>query len=60
MIHGPSSANANVEIKFLYIKKASLNITLFQTHLKLAKEWGNTWHISNYIQWTLENETENK
>ena len=28
------------EIKFLYIKKEKLNYQLYQTHLKLVKEWG--------------------
>jgi hypothetical protein len=31
------------EIKFLYKKKALLNKQLYNTHLLLAKQWGNTW-----------------
>ena len=33
------------EIKFLYMKKEKLNKELYQVHLKVAQEWGNTWHI---------------
>jgi hypothetical protein len=33
------------EIKFLYMKKDQLNKKLYQAHLKVAQEWGNTWHI---------------
>ena len=48
------------EINFLYTKKANLNKTLFQTHLNLANEWGNAWHIiSNAIHLTLETEIQN-
>ena len=33
------------EIKFLYKKKEKLNNDLYNTHLKAAQEWGNTWYI---------------
>ena len=33
------------KIKFLYLKKATLNKTLYQTHLKLANKWGNAWYL---------------
>ena len=33
------------EIKFLHMKKEKLNKELYNTHLRAAQEWGNTWHI---------------
>ena len=33
------------EIQFLYLKKATLNKTLYQTYLKLSNERGNVWYL---------------
>jgi hypothetical protein len=49
------------EIKFLYKKKDHLNKELFQAHLKVAQEWGNTWHlIREYLHSSIHVTTDRK
>jgi hypothetical protein len=45
------------EIKFLYMKKDQLNKKLYQAHLKVAQEWGDTWHIiKDYLHNNINND----
>jgi hypothetical protein len=49
------------EIKFLYKKKEKLNRELYNIHLKVAQEWGNTWHIiQEYILGSINREMQQK
>ena len=49
------------EIKFLYRKKEKLKYELHKIHLRMAQEWGNTWHIiHNSILDSINREMEKK
>jgi hypothetical protein len=49
------------EIKLLYMKKGQLNKKLYQAHLKVAQEWGNTWHIiRNSVHESINKEIDKK
>jgi hypothetical protein len=45
--HHPKESTDNPtknEIKFLHVKKETLNNKLYRIQLKAAQEWGNTWY----------------
>ena len=43
------------------MKKEQLNKILYQTHLKVAQEWGNTWHIiRNSVHESINKEIDKK
>ena len=48
---------------YFFLKKATLNKTLYQTHLKLAKKWGNICYIiadSVHSNLNIEMQSKNK
>jgi len=49
------------EIKSFYMKKDQLNKKLYQVHLKVAQEWGSTWHtIRDFIHGNISKDMDKK
>jgi len=35
--------------KFIYLRRAKMNLDVYKTHLEGSKEWSNSWHMIEKI-----------